>query len=71
MNRKWQTFQTLKTKLAGGDARANQFIGDYVPFPGYASVGGEIEELIFLCRATSIPSMAIANINVPFRGQSD
>ena len=44
----------FKAKLAGGGARANQFKVT-MPFPGYASVGGEIEELAFLCRATSIP----------------
>ena len=59
----------FKAKLAGGGARANQFKVT-MPFPGYASVGGEIEELAFLCRATSIPSMEIANIPVPFRGRS-
>ena len=59
----------FKAKLAGGGARANQFKVT-MPFPGYASVGGEIEELAFLCRATSIPSMEVANIPVPFRGRS-
>ena len=59
----------FKAKLAGGGARANQFKVT-MPFPGYASVGGEIEELAFLCRATSIPSMEIASIPVPFRGRS-
>ena len=59
----------FKAKLAGGGARANQFKVT-MPFPGYASVGGEIEDLAFLCRATSIPSMEITNINVPFRGRA-
>ena len=59
----------FKAKLAGGGARANQFKVT-MPFPSYASVGGEIEELAFLCRATSIPSMEIASIPVPFRGRS-
>ena len=59
----------FKAKLAGGGARANQFKVT-MPFPGYASVGGEIEDLAFLCKATSIPSMEIANINVPFRGRA-
>ncbi len=59
----------FKAKLAGGGARANQFKVT-MPFPGYASVGGEIEELAFLCRATSIPSMEVTNINVPFRGRA-
>ena len=59
----------FKAKLAGGGARNNQFKVT-MPFPGYASVGGEIEELAFLCRATSIPAMEIGSINVPFRGRA-
>ena len=59
----------FKAKLAGGGARANQFKVT-MPFPGYAQVGGEIEELAFLCRATSIPAMNIGTVNVPFRGRS-
>jgi len=59
----------FKAKLAGGGARANQFKVT-MPFPGYAQVGGEIEDLAFLCRATTVPSMDIASINVPFRGRS-
>ena len=59
----------FKAKLAGGGARANQFKVT-MPFPGYAQVGGEIEDLAFLCRATTIPSMEIATIAVPFRGRS-
>jgi hypothetical protein len=59
----------FKAKLAGGGARANQFKVT-MPFPGYAQVGGEIEELAFLCRATSIPSMEVANIPVSFRGRA-
>src|SRR5210317_477441 len=58
----------FKAKLAGGGARANQFKVT-MPFPGYAQVGGEIEDLAFLCTATSIPTMDIQNINVPFRGR--
>ena len=58
----------FKAKLAGGGARPNQF-NVTMPFPGYAQVGGEIEDLAFLCTATSIPAMTIGNINVPFRGR--
>ena len=58
----------FKAKLAGGGARPNQFKVT-MPFPGYAQVGGEIEDLAFLCRATVIPSMTVGNINVPFRGR--
>jgi len=59
----------FKAKLAGGGARANQF-KVVMPFPGYAQVGGEIEDLAFLCRATSIPAMTIAPVNVAFRGRN-
>ena len=57
----------FKAKLAGGGARANQFKVT-MPFPGYAQVGGETEELAFLCQATSIPAMAIGTTTVNFRG---
>jgi len=59
----------FKAKLAGGGARANQF-KVIMPFPGYAQVGGEIEDLAFLCRATTLPDMTIASINIPFRGRN-
>ena len=59
----------FKAKLAGGGARANQF-KVVMPFPGYAQVGGEIEDLAFLCRATSIPAMTIGEVDVKFRGRS-
>ena len=58
----------FKAKLAGGGARANQFKVT-MPFPGYAQVGGEIEDLAFLCTATSIPAMTIGQVTVPFRGR--
>jgi hypothetical protein len=48
----------FKAKLAGGGARANQFKVT-LPFPGYASVGGEIEDMAFLCKATSLPAMTL------------
>jgi|TARA_R100000455_G_C6234250_1_gene94962 hypothetical protein len=59
----------FKAKLAGGGARANQFKVT-MPFPGYAQVGGEIEDLAFLCRSTAIPAMTIENIDVNFRGRA-
>ncbi len=58
----------FKTKLAGGGARANQFKVT-MPFPGYAQVGGETEELAFLCQSTSIPAMEINTATVNFRGR--
>jgi hypothetical protein len=59
----------FKAKLAGGGAIANQFKVT-MPFPGYAQVGGEIEDLAFLCRSTSLPGMTVPSFNVPFRGRS-
>ena len=59
----------FKAKLAGGGARPNQFKVT-MPFPGYAQVGGEIEDLAFLCRSTVIPAMSVPSFNVPFRGRS-
>ena len=46
----------FKAKLAGGGARANQF-KVVMPFPGYAQVGGEIEEMAFLCKGTQLPGI--------------
>ena len=59
----------FKAKLAGGGARANQFKVT-MPFPGYAQVGGEIEELAFLCTGASIPAMTVGTVPVSFRGRT-
>ena len=58
----------FKAKLAGGGARGNQFKVT-MPFPGYSQVGGEIEELAFLCRATAVPGQTVGNVPIPFRGR--
>ena len=58
----------FKAKLAGGSARANQFKVT-MPFPGYSQVGGEIEELAFLCKITQLPAMTVGMVTVPFRGR--
>ena len=58
----------FKAKLAGGGARSNQFKVT-MPFPGYAQVGGEIEDLAFLCRSTTIQAMTVGVVPVPFRGR--
>ena len=59
----------FKAKLSGGGARPNQF-KVVMPFPGYAQVGGEIEDLAFLCQATSLPAMSIGTFTVLFRGRA-
>ncbi len=58
----------FKAKLVGGGARANQFKVT-LPFPGYAQVGGEIEDMAFLCQGTQLPQMQIGEVTVPFRGR--
>jgi hypothetical protein len=58
----------FKARLKGGGARANQFKVT-MPFPGYASVGGETADLAFLCTATTIPGMTLSTVQVPFRGR--
>ena len=59
----------FKAKLAGGGARPNQY-KVVMPFPGFAQVGGEIEELAFLCSAAQIPAMTVSKVAVPFRGRN-
>ena len=58
----------FKAKLAGGGVRPNQFKVT-MPVPGYAQVGGEIEDFAFLCKATSVPAHTIGSFTVPFRGR--
>ena len=58
----------FKSRLRGGGARANQFKVT-LPFPGYASVGGETSDLAFLCTASGLPGMDIKAIKIPFRGR--
>ena len=58
----------FKSKLRGGGARANQFRVT-MPFPGYAAVGGETENMSFLCTSTSLPGMTVTEVAVPFRGR--
>ena len=59
----------FKSRLKGGGARANQFKVT-LPFPGFASVGGETSDMAFLCTATSTPASNVADVAVAFRGRS-
>ena len=59
----------FKARLKGGGARLNQFKVT-LPFPGFAAVGGETEELAFLCHTTSLPAHAIGDVTVDFRGRT-
>ena len=58
----------FKSRLRGGGARANQFKVT-LPFPGYASVGGETSDLAFLCSATALPGQTVGQVAIPFRGR--
>ena len=58
----------FKSRLRGGGARANQFKVT-LPFPGYASVGGETSYLAFLCSATALPGQTVGQVAIPFRGR--
>ena len=58
----------FKAKLAGGGVRANQYKVT-LPFPGYAQVGGETEDLAFLCTATVVPGFTVAEVPINFRGR--
>ena len=59
----------FKSKLRGGGARANQF-RVVMPFPGFASLGGETENMSFLCSSSSLPGMTVAETPIPFRGRT-
>ena len=59
----------FKSKLRGGGARANQF-RVVMPFPGFSSLGGETENMSFLCSSSSLPGMTVAETPIPFRGRT-
>ena len=59
----------FKATLKGGGARANQFQVT-MPFPGFASVGGETRVMSYLCQATNLPGMTLGEVDVKFRGRS-
>ena len=59
----------FKSRLKGGGARANQFKVT-LPFPGFASVGGETSDMAFLCTATSTPASTISDTPIAFRGRT-
>ena len=59
----------FKAVLKGGGARGNQFQVT-MPFPGFASVGGESRVMSFLTKATNLPGMTLGEVPVPFRGRT-
>ena len=59
----------FKAQLLGGGARANQFRVTIFSPPGI-SIGLDITKTSFMVRASSLPSMALPEIAIPFRGRS-
>ena len=64
------TLDQFRAQLIGGGARANQFKVEInnppVPFANRV----DTRQAAFLCSATSLPSMSIAVVEVPFRGRT-
>ena len=57
----------FKARLAGGGARANQFKVT-MPFPGYSAVGGETQQMAFLCQAAQLPCLLYTSPSPRDRG---
>ena len=51
----------FKANLLGGGARANQFRVTVTPPPGIA-IGLDVRRASFLCRASNLPALSIAEI---------
>jgi hypothetical protein len=59
----------FKARLKGGGVRLNQFKVT-IPFPGFASVGGETTEMAFLCHSSKSPQHEVGDVTVDFRGRT-
>ena len=59
----------FKAALIGGGARANQYRVTIVPPTGIA-IGLDIPRTSFLVTASSLPTMTLAEIPIPFRGRN-
>ena len=59
----------FKSRLKGGGARANHFKVT-LPFPGFASVGGDTSDMAFLCTSTSTPASTVSDVPIAFRGRT-
>ena len=63
------TIDQFRANLIGGGARANQFKVEITNPPGIA-VGLPVENAAFLCKGSNLPSMAVGEIPLPFRGRT-
>ena len=59
----------FKAQLIGGGARANQFKVTITPPAGIAT-GLDVRRASFLCKASTLPAFALAEIAIPFRGRN-
>ena len=62
------TIDQFRAQLIGGGARPNQFRVEINSPPGIVT-GLPTENAAFLCKASNLPSMAIGEIELPFRGR--
>lgn len=63
-----RTIPNFIAKLKGGGARANRF-RVICPFPSFAIVGGETEDLSFLGKGAVLPASTLGTIEIPFNGR--
>ena len=68
-----KTISQFKSQLLGGGARPNLFEVQIPEFPSaVGNVWGDLEQrhLTYLCKASALPALNIASIDVPFRGRT-
>ena len=63
-----KNISAFKSALIGGGARPNLFEVELPTLPGDITWDGG-ENLRYMCKAASLPTSTIANIDVPFRGR--
>ena len=63
-----KNISSFKSALIGGGARPNLFEVELTTLPGDITWDGG-ENLRYMCKAASLPTSTIANIDVPFRGR--
>lgn len=63
-----RTIPNFIAKLKGGGARANRF-RVICPFPSFAVVGGETEDLSFLAKGAVLPASTLGVIEIAFNGR--
>lgn len=62
------TISDFKAQLRQGGSRSNQFVVE-LTFPGVAAAGNAARAASFLCNATSLPAVTVANIPLQYRGR--